>query len=278
MSGRHLALHAPGVVLVSTDVHGNLRDFGRMAELFEAERLSNNVPVHWVVLGDVVHGPSEQHRHRFEGMLDYDDESSEIVAKLIELRAAHPDHVHFVLGNHDYAHIGGPRTSKFHGDEAEWLESQMTPDEIEAMRALFLGARLAISTDCGVLMTHGSPDEKMESLERIDAVVLPARGADHEVVHDMLFAYGQRGEDTDRALELLSEHPAFPHAEPLRVVLHGHDRDEDGFYFDDHNQVCPVIFGAHDPNKRYTRLDLSERYESVDDFVDGEVLLKLHGP
>ena len=32
-----------------------------------------------------------------------------------------PEQVLFVLGNHDYAHLGGPRTRKFHDDEAAFL-------------------------------------------------------------------------------------------------------------------------------------------------------------
>lgn len=273
---RHLAIKGPGLVLVSTDVHGNWQDFAQLEQRFHQLRASHDAPVHWVILGDVVHGPSPSFRHRFDGLYDFDDASARIVERVIALRHAFPSHVYFVLGNHDYAHIGGPPTSKFHPDEAAWLEAQMTPTQIEAMHTLFLDALLAVSTSCGVLLCHGSPGEGLSSFERLDQVKLPARGEDFGVIRDMLFAYGQRGELIDRVLAQLSQGPGFPHEAPLRTVIHGHDRDEDGYYFDEHNQLCPVIFGAPRVTRRYVVLDLEARYEHVDHFLSLGALRHLY--
>ncbi|MEL6178789.1 MAG: metallophosphoesterase [Myxococcota bacterium] len=273
---RHLALHAPGHLLVSTDIHGNWEDFSRLEQIFHDLSDCTHHPVYWVVLGDIVHGPSASMRHRFGGLYDYDDASARIVERMVTLREQHPEHVHFVLGNHDYAHVGGRTTSKFYGNEAQWLESQMDPEAIVRMHRLFTHAWLAVSTDCGVLLCHGSPDERLSSFERLDAVQMPARGEDYTVIQDMLYAYGQSAEVIDRTLAGLSNGPGFTHAQPLRVVVHGHDRDEEGYYFDDHNQVCPVIFGAPREQKRYIVLDLSARYERSTDFTEGEVLRYLY--
>lgn len=273
---RHHTLHAPGTVLVNTDVHGNWADFSRMESIFHTLRQTQPEPVYWVILGDIVHGPDQRARERFPQWFDYDDESARIVERVIMLRQQYPEHVFFVLGNHDYAHIGGPHTGKFYPDEAKWLEAQMTPEAIERMHALFHDALLAITTDCGVLLCHGSPDVTVTSMARLDGIQLPARGEDHEVIHDMLWAYGQQEQVIEAVLKQISDDPSFAHREPLHVVLHGHDRDEDGFYYDDTNQVCPVIFGAPNANKRFAILDLSARYQHSEALVDGVVLRRLY--
>jgi hypothetical protein len=64
----------------------------------------------------------------------------------------------------------------------------------------------------------------------------------------------------------------------LRVVVHGHDRDERGFFHEGSHQVCPVIFGAAHPNKRYLRLDLGARYEIAAEIREDFEILRLHEP
>ena len=47
----------------------------------------------------------------------------------------------------------------------------------------------------------------------------------------------------------------------LCLVIHGHDRDESGYFVENGNQACPVIFGAPRPNKCFLVLDLEGRYD-----------------
>jgi len=223
---RHVVLPARGVLLVSTDVHGNLADILRLEEIFAEE-------------------------------------------------AAAPGRVHFVLGNHDHGHVGGPHTAKFHADEVAALESGLSEAQRGRLRGRFERAMLAAAAPCGVLMTHGSPDSTLSRLEDLDAVPLELKAmslAQTRMLRALLTSYGQPKEECRAMLENVSRTSGLD----LRVVVHGHDRDELGFFREGGNQVCPVIFGAARPDKRYVRLDLGARYDDADALRDGIEILRLH--
>lgn len=276
---RHLRLPASGVAVVNTDLHGNGGDFRQLEAVFRARVAEHGRGAHWVILGDVVHGPSLGARKREPQLYDYEDESAAIVARIVALRREFPEQVHFVLGNHDYAHVGGVRTSKFFPDEAAQLESTMTRGEIDRMHTLFSEALLAVSSECGVLMTHGSPDATLRSLADLNEIDIPRTqdSAYHDaILRGLLFAYGQRGETTARLLGQLNRVGSGKSIRPLRVVVHGHDRAENGLFCEGGNQVCPVLFGAVEHEKRYVELDLSAHYASADALRDGIEVRRLH--
>lgn len=276
---RHFRLPGSGLALVNTDLHGNGGDFRELERIFRERVAEHGDGVHWVILGDVVHGPNPEARRHEPRLYDYDDESAAIVARILELFEEFPGRVHFVLGNHDYAHVGGIRTSKFFPDEAAQLEGTMNPADIERMHALFCSALLAVSSECGVLMTHGSPDATLQSLADLNDIEIP-RTSDN-VYHDrilrgLLFAYGQRRETTEKLLTQLSSVGSGQSLRPLCVVVHGHDRAENGIFREGGNQVCPVIFGALQHEKRYLELDLAVHYTSADALRDGSEVRRLH--
>ncbi len=276
MTKRHLHLSGGGTLLVNTDLHGNGDDFRALEAIFRT--LHRREPeAHWALLGDLVHAPSPEYRAREPELYDYPDESTFIVERVITLRREFPGRVHFVLGNHDYAHIGGMRTSKFYPDEAAHLESSMSGAQIAAMHALFGEALLAISTGCGVFLSHGSPNATLENLADLDDIEIQPgeRSRYHsDVLSSLLFAYGQPGPVTARLLEQLS--PGLPEdSAPLTVVVHGHDRSEDGWFIEGDNQLCPVIFGALAGEKRYLLLDLGAEYTSVHELRQGVEIRRL---
>jgi predicted phosphodiesterase len=268
---RHLELPAKGQVLVSTDVHGNLEDFRRLTRHFL--ELRDAIPdAYWVILGDIVHGPDDGARNRNPVLYDYEDQSREIVAEVIALQHMFPDEIFFVVGNHEWSHVGGPRTRKFHVDEAKHLESAMSLSEIRALHVLIHEAYLAISTPCGALLCHGSPAKipSFEALNEIDFAFLDPRSDGFDLVSDVITAYGQSEADTRAMLNRLSS----PSAE-LRFVLHGHDRDEKGIFFEENNQVCVVIFGAPRHEKRFVVLDLTKKYE-LENLKAGNIVRRLY--
>jgi hypothetical protein len=55
----------------------------------------------------------------------------------------------------------------------------------------------------------------------------------------------------------------------------GHDRDENGYFTEGGNQVCPVIFGAPRHNKRFLVLDLEARYAGVESLREGIEIRKV---
>ncbi|MBS2015502.1 MAG: metallophosphoesterase [Deltaproteobacteria bacterium] len=271
---RHLVLPARGTLLVSTDVHGNAEDIARLADVFLEER-SREPETHWVVLGDIVHAPSAEARTDRPELYDFDDGTMAIVDRLLELQKAHAGHVHFVLGNHDHGHVGGPHTHKFHDDEVNALENALSPAERTRLRELLEPALLAIAAPCGVLMTHGAPDATLEDLRALDDVPLDVAAmtsAQRATMRALLTAYGQTDPVASTMLANVSRGLGFE----LRVVVHGHDRDERGFFHEGVHQVCPCIFGAPRAQKRFVRLDLGARYENGQALRDGVEIVRLH--
>lgn len=276
MPGRLRILPDRGQLLISTDLHGNRSDFERLrARFFELREAADDPnTVHWALLGDLVHGPSERIRRLDSARLDYADESPALVEAVIELRARFPDNLHLLLGNHDHGHIGGPHTAKFYPDEVVALESRMSEAAIERMRALFRGALLGLAAPCGLLMCHGSPGEALSSLELLDTID-PCDEPDVEkraALRSLLTSYGQPGEVSDRMLAQLSASSSLD----LKVVVHGHDIDIGGFYTESGNQACPVLFGALPAHKRYLLVDLGGRYERAEELRDGVEVLRLY--
>jgi len=200
------------------------------------------------------------------------DESGTVVRRILELKLQHPSRVHYILGNHDYGHIGGPHTSKFYDDEVAHLEAVLDSEGRANLRELFAAALLAVVAPCGVLLTHGAPGEVLSSFRQLDDLQLPANGVDSDLVDSLLNNYGQPGEVMERVLGRLSDQLDFP----LTLAIHGHDRDESGLYVEEGNQVCPVLFGARRGSKRYLLLDLAARYRGASDLVEGAEIQTLY--
>ncbi|HEY0195239.1 MAG TPA: metallophosphoesterase, partial [Kofleriaceae bacterium] len=152
-----------GPVLISSDLHGNLADFEQLRAIFLASDARGEQPI-WISVGDWVHGPfDERGRDAItdslgEPLYAYPDETPALLDGLFALMAQFGDRVLSVCGNHEHAHIGGRRTSKFHRDEAAFLESQLSPAQIAELQRRFASWPLVIRiAACGVAVTHGAP-------------------------------------------------------------------------------------------------------------------------
>ncbi len=270
---RYGVLPDRGTLLVFTDFHGNAADFGAACKIFA--RNEEDSQTHLVFLGDLVHGPDQETRELFPGLYDYPDRSREVVQEVMELRRRFPHRVHLVLGNHDWGHVGGPHPCRFHDDEVLFLEQQLDRAGQQALHRLFRSALLMLLAPCGVLLSHGSPDNSLRDLQQLEQLDLcPSANSDGDerMLRSILTSYGQQPDVTDRLLDTVGQQLGLD----LGVVVHGHDRDEEGFFTEYHNQLCPVIFGALPHKKRYLRLDLSARYRTVEDLQEGKQILLLH--
>ncbi len=272
MVARHLILPANGTLLVNTDVHGSGDDFEQMRAIFARSDAST----HWVILGDIVHAPDRTARLRSPALYDYDDRSGEIATSIAALQVEYPGRVHFVIGNHDWAHVGGPKVAKFWPDESGHLEETLSADVIATMHAVFRDALLCVMTPCGAFLSHASPGALVESLAELDAIDIGGELTVRQngFVRDMTTFYGQR-EAVSRSF---LEHMSHLSGCDLRFVVHGHDRDDAGWFKHENTQICPVIFGAPRENRRYLRLDLAARYDSVDSLREDHEILRLWGP
>ncbi len=263
-----------GTCLVSTDIHGNGEDFRMLRDLF-LQRRRDERDAHWILLGDVIHAPSPSARRENPDLYDYPDESAAIIQELMVLSEREAGHVHFLLGNHEHAHVGGPRTSKFYEDEAAHLEAQVDEATRTKMHAFFNAAPLIAVAPCGVAFCHGSPDERLESLKQLVGMpydIAALDGNSRELLHGILNSYGQSAEVTQRVLKHLMTCTGYV----LSVLVHGHDRDVAGWFAEGGNQLCPVLFGAPRGEKRYLDLDLGAHYRGLDRIRDGIELRRLY--
>lgn len=234
-----------------------------MRSLFEAALREDPAGAHWVQLGDVVHGPDDAARAEKPEFYGCQDQSLRIVEGLLAMQRAHPGRVHFVLGNHDHGHVGGPHTSKFHADEVAYLEAGASAEELAVVRELFGEALLAVAAPCGLLLTHGAPNASLERLEDLDALSFTGEGNDDRqegVLRSLLTHYRQPDAIATQVLANVSRGGL-----DLRVIVHGHDRDERGWFTEGQRQLCLCIFGAPRENKSYLRVDLGAQYRHATD-------------
>jgi len=100
-----------------------------------------------------------------------------------------------------------------------------------------------------------------------------ASARDAALLSTVLRSYGQKPEDTQQMLRSVGSRLGLD----LRVVVHGHDRDEAGFFVEGENQLCTVLFGAPDANKRYLVLDLGRAVLDRRSLPDGHEIRRLYG-
>lgn len=271
---RYRVLPSVGRALVSADLHGNGADYRSLRDQF-LDRRAEGEDLHWVILGDLVHGPDERARREQPELYDFDDESFAIVEDVARLIADHSDRIHLLLGNHDHAHIGGPPVAKFYPNESAHLESTLKRAQVRLLRELFDSALLLVVAPCGVVMSHGAPSDRLTSLEPLEKLSYDWKMCTRSqrlLLESFLTSYGQMDIVARRFLERLGACLGWE----LGVIVHGHDRDINGVYTEGDHQICPVLFGAYDHEKRYLELDLSDHYWSVDDLQDGVEILRLH--
>lgn len=273
MPPRLLRLPARGPLLVSPDLHGNWEDFARLRALF-TELLTEDPEAQWVQLGDVVHGPDPKARARWPHLYDFEDESERIVRAFVNLQDHVQGQVHVLMGNHEWAHIGGRPTRKFWPDEAANLEGRMSSAGHEALDLLLERAPLLITTPCGVLLGHACAADCFSDPAQLDALTLPAtRAADMDILDGLLRPRGQEPEVTDRLLAA-----AGKGGPPQRLLIHGHEIDPKGWYIEERNQIGLAIFGTVREHKCYVQLELSAQYESAHALRDGHEIRRLYGP
>jgi calcineurin-like phosphoesterase family protein len=270
-----LRLPDHGRLLVATDLQGNLRDFERMADLFQAAAAAAHGDAHLLFTGDLIHGPHLEPEDwpDFLGAY-YRDQSPQVIDGLVALEGRFPGHVHALLGNHEHAHVGGPHTAKFAPDEVVTLESTLGPTATQRLHAVLSEFPLAAIAPCGVVFTHGAPAAEIAGIEEVLAA--PVSGHNLETVMDifevpvigkLLWA---RSAPSDVARRFLA-------AMGGRIAIFGHDVVPQGFErIGDEQMIVSTSFGVPDANKFYLELDLSARYQSVQELRLGTHILPLY--
>lgn len=267
---RLITLPGEGTLLVATDLHGNLADFHAIATLFEtltsASPAGGN-PVHLVLTGDLLHGPLADPEDWPEHLgTYYRDESPELLRAAQQLQRNHPGRVHYLLGNHEHAHIGGPRVAKFHVDEAFRLGQELGPEDATALiKWLRSWPLVALAPRAGIVATHGAPHAQITGPAQLERARLTGFAqtpitamADTGPVGALLWA---RTTSTERATAFLrAVHP------DARVAVFGHDPVREGHVIEREPLLCiSSSFGCHDGDKVYLQWDLAEPATSAAD-------------
>lgn len=257
---RIVELPSSGQLLVATDLQGHLDDFRRMASIFEDQRRLRP-DTYLVLTGDLVHGPeldAEEWPEHLGGY--YMGDSVTLLEEAAALQQRHPGHVHYLLGNHEHAHIGGPVVGKFFPDEAARLEELLGPARTRWVRAWFTDWPLvALAPRAGICLLHGAPHAPIQSrqdIEEIDTANPPEGGSfrsvhSRNVLTSLLWARAASAERARAFLKALGS--------TLRVAIHGHDVAREGFVVEDATHICvSSSFGCHDGDKVFVTWDLGE--------------------
>lgn len=267
-----LRLPDRGRLLVAADLHGNLRDFLAIVAHFE----SLGDDAHLLFLGDLLHGPYVPLERWGESTLlrgrPYQDQSPAILLGLVELMARHPQRVFALLGNHEHAHIGGPRTSLFAHDEAAALEQRLGVETSSWLSQFLRDLPIWAVTGCGLLFSHAAPAallEYPEDLElidyrrvnppvagRLDGHGTRAGGAidGATLLGQLLWTQSLGPQQADQVLARLG----------LHVAIYGHVVIPAGFQTIGQSQlILSSSFAMEDPYKKLLLIDLAGHYASV---------------
>lgn len=252
---RVVELPSRGRLLVATDLQGNLADFERVEQLFETAA-AKPAGATLVIVGDLVHGPdiATEDWPSYLGSFFLDD-SVTLLARAQELQCRHPGRVHFLLGNHEHAHLGGPVVGKFFNDEAKRLEALLGAERsIEVRRWFSEWPLVALARRARLLMMHAAPAAAVRSAAQLDT--LPYQppsgqvGEVHPLLGKLLWA---RSASPDQARAFLD---AFD--PQLRVTVYGHDVARDGYCVEHQTMLCvSTSFGCFDGDKLYLDWDLA---------------------
>ncbi|MDW8251658.1 MAG: hypothetical protein RMJ98_20375, partial [Myxococcales bacterium] len=176
------------------------------------------------------------------------------------LQHRHPGHVHYLLGNHEHAHIGGPVVGKFFPDEAARLEELLGPERTQWFQEWLLSWPLvAVAPRAGLCLLHGAPHVPIQSrrdLEEIDLAALWEGTGFHlagarNILTGLLWARAASAERARAFLRALGP--------TLRVALHGHDVAREGFVIEEATHLCvSSSFGCYDGDKIYLTWELDD--------------------
>src|SRR5262249_40606346 len=127
-----------------------------------------------VVTGDLVHGPelSELEWPDYLGSY-YQGDSKGVLERARDLEARYSGRVHYLLGNHEHAHVGGPVVSKFFPDEARRLEELLGEEGTRRMRAwIRTWPFVAVARRARLLMLHAAPHARIEGPQDLERLPL----------------------------------------------------------------------------------------------------------
>ena len=250
-------IHPPGSIIATGDLHDNPMHLDR---LIEAARLQTDQPRH-LVLHEIIHS---------DRLINGMDFSYRALAKVAALKAAHPEHVHVLLANHELAQLvnagivkEGIRVVEAFNAGVEYAFGAEAPRIGEAIGTFIRAMPLALRCECptgDILIAHSLPSPWM--MARFDPSILTRdlTDADYEsrAGSAYLMVWG-RNYDADQIEDLVERWHAA-------MFILGHEHVENGVKF-----IPPAAIVLNSDHARgvYLPFDLSRppRAEQAMEFV-----------
>jgi predicted phosphodiesterase len=268
--GRVAWVEGPGHLIIVSDLHGNLRDFLRAVEIFEAKE-----DACLLFLGDLYHGPylsPQDWAPHVDKLGDfYYDQSPGLFRAFRRLKKKYPDRIRAILGNHEHSHIGGPRVAKFTPDEAASFEDSLTFAERSELARDIGDWPWIVASTCGVAFTHGSPPPTPFDSKRLNEespyVENPQVWAQpgNAILSELLWRRFSPPEDVAKFLGHLNQMSPYPQ----NAVTYGHEPSPDGYQIQ-HTTLfnLSTSFAMRRAKKVYLELSLQGTYESAYDIEE----------
>lgn len=284
-----LRLPDSGQLLVAADLHGNLRDF--LAVVARFERMGSQASL--LFLGDLLHGPLlPPHDWTGERPLVgryYHDDSPAILLGLQLLMERYPGRVHLLLGNHEHAHIGGPRTAVFARDEAAALDQRLGVETAVWLSGFLKTLPLWALAPCGVLFSHAAPAAELARVEDLETLDYRRFSAPQPASASGLRSKAAKQlKPTEVAAKLLGQLLWGTTLQPFKaqallgvvsaqLMVYGHCVIPSGYQTIGFEQfILSSSFAMEDAQKTVLELDLSTTYFSAEDFRVGSEIQPLY--
>ena len=175
-------------LLAVGDLHGRydnleaiLRDKDNLRSVIEGD-------AHLVFLGDAVHPPSSL----FNTDKHYED-SFAVMLLIMTLKAENPFNVHYILGNHDNAHAGGPpvgrRSVRQDSDFERFIRRRIAPSVLDRYREFVLNCPAAVRAFApggAILIVHATLSDRILNEEGLVNVF--AKGRLSPALNDLLWS------------------------------------------------------------------------------------------
>ncbi len=231
-----------GQLVMTGDLHGNLRNFEKLRKFCALERS----PARYVVLHELIHcdlsSPADL------------DLSIDLLIRAAAWKCAFPDNVFFLQSNHELAQLTGQEITKGGRSVLRDFErgvayrfGPQAGDVLDAVREYIAALPLAARTGNGVFCSHSLPDEF--AAQSFDPAMLtreptPGELAPGGPAYAMVWGRFQRPEFLERFAERVG----------ARIFVVGHTPQETGF-----NVVGRMIILASDHNHgTFLTIDLSK--------------------
>ncbi len=151
-TGSLLSFGRAGQLVVTGDMHGNLRNFEKLQRFCN---LPSN-PGRFVILHELIHRELET---------TSDDDSIELLLRAVAWKVEHPDNVFFLQSNHELAQLRGQEITK--GGRSVLLDfrrgveqrfGEKTDDVLAALNEYIAALPLAARAENGLFVAHSLPD------------------------------------------------------------------------------------------------------------------------